>query len=412
MRRTVTYVSGTDNRKRRTDNAIMPVPLIYSVRSVRVRWASNLVAVLGIAGVVAVFVAMLAMAKGFQATLVDSGSEWNAIVRRGGASSEMDSIVTLEQLKVVSDAPGVAHDLDGAPLVSAEVVVVRAFHHRASGSDALAQVRGVSPRSLQIRDTLRVASGRFFRPGLAELVVGKNAARMYDGLTLGAKPNFGGRPWTVVGILDAGGSAYDSEIWCDLPLLLQTYQRPLNIFSTVTVRLTSPSALGEFRRALDSDPRLDLQAESEVEYYAKQSRVLGTLIRVLGFMVAAVMGIGAVFGALNTMYSAVASRSREIATLRALGFGGAGVVAAFLLESTLIAAAGGVVGCVAVLPLNGLTTSTLNWQTFSQVAFAFRVTPGLLAGGIAFALAMGFLGGFLPALRAARLPIAAALRDL
>ena len=297
-------------------------------------------------------------------------------------------------------------------MVSGEAVVVRAFHHKASGSDALAQVRGVSERSLRIRDTVRIASGRFFRPGLAELVVGKNAAQMYDGLTLGATPMFGGRPWTVVGIMDAGGSAYDSEIWCDLPLLLQTYQRPVNIFSTVTVRLTSPSAIGTFQRALASDPRLDLQADSEVEYYAKQSRVLGTLIRVLGFMVATVMGIGAVFGALNTMYSAVASRSREIATLRALGFGGAGVITAFLFESMIIAAAGGVTGCLAALPLNGLTTSTLNWQTFSQVAFAFRVTPGLLGGGLCFALAMGFLGGFLPALRAARLPIASALRDL
>jgi putative ABC transport system permease protein len=390
----------------------MAIPLVYTIRSVRARWASNVVAVLGIAGVVAVFVAMLAMAKGFQATLVDSGSEGNAIVRRGGASSEMDSIVTLDQLKVISDAPGVAHDLDGTPMVSGEAVVVRAFHHKASGSDALAQVRGVSERSLRIRDTVRIASGRFFRPGLAELVVGKNAAQMYDGLTLGATPMFGGRPWTVVGIMDAGGSAYDSEIWCDLPLLLQTYQRPINIFSTVTVRLTSPSAIGTFQRALASDPRLDLQADSEVEYYAKQSRVLGTLIRVLGFMVATVMGVGAVFGALNTMYSAVASRSREIATLRALGFGGAGVITAFLFESMIIAAAGGVTGCLAALPLNGLTTSTLNWQTFSQVAFAFRVTPGLLGGGFCFALAMGFLGGFLPALRAARLPIAAALRDL
>lgn len=390
----------------------MVVPLIYNIRSARVRWATNLVAVLGIAGVVAVFVAMLAMAKGFQSTLVESGSERNAIVRRGGAQSEMDSILTLEQLKVVADAPGVARDLDGSPLLSGEAVVVRAFHHKASGSDALAQVRGVSQNSLRIREGLRISEGRFFKPGLAELVVGKNASLMYEGLTLGSKTKFGGGIWTVVGILDAGGSAYESEIWCDLPLLLQTYKRPTNIFSTATVRLTSPGALGAFQRALASDPRLDVQADREVDYYAKQSRVLSTLIRVLGFLVAGVMGVGAVFGALNTMYSAVASRSREIATLRALGFGGAGIVASFLVESLLIAGAGGAVGCLAALPLNGLTTSTLNWQTFSQVAFAFRVTPGLLFGGFLFALVMGFLGGLLPALRAARLPIATALRDL
>lgn len=390
----------------------MAIPLIYNIRSVRERWASSLVAVLGIAGVVGVFVAMLSMAKGFQLTLVDSGSPRNAIVRRGGATSEMDSIVRLDDLRVIQDAPGVARDDEGQPLVSGEVVVIASFHHKASGADALAQVRGVSPKALKVRDAVRIAQGRFFTPGLAELVVGKNAAQIYSGLTLGSTPRFGGRTWTVVGIMDAGGSAFDSEVWCDQPLLSQTYQRPVNIFSTVTARLTSPAAFTQFKDSLSSDPRLNVVVEREVDYYAKQSRMVSTMIRVLGFLVAFVMGIGAVFGAFNTMYAAVTARSREIATLRALGFGGGTVVVSMLFESLLIAFAGGLLGCVVILPINGLTTSTLNWQTFSQIAFAFRVTPDLLLTGVIFALVMGFLGGLVPSVRAARLPVAAALREL
>lgn len=390
----------------------MTIPLIYSIRSVRVRWASNLVAVLGIAGVVGVFVAMLSMAKGFQKTLVDSGSPGNALVRRGGSQSEMDSIITLEELKVISDAPGVARAADSSPLVSGEAVVIRGIRHKRSESDALAQVRGVSEKALEIRPSVKIARGRLFKPGLAELVVGKNAAEIYEGLTLGSKPAFGGRTWTVVGIMDSGGSAFDSEIWAHHPLLMQTYNRPINLYSTVTVHLSSPAEFGAFRDALARDPRLDVQAEREIDYYAKQSGMVSTMIRVLGFLVAFVMAIGAVFGAFNTMYSAVAARARELAVLRAVGFRGFSVVAAMLIESLLLALAGGLVGCAAVLPLNGLTTSTLNWQTFSQLAFAFRVTPDLLLMGVLFALLMGFLGGLVPAWRAAHLPVATALREL
>jgi len=390
----------------------MAIPLIYNIRSVKERWASNLVAVLGIAGVVGVFIAMLAMAKGFQLTLVDSGSPGNVLVRRGGSQSEMDSSITLEQLRVISDAPGIALDADSAPLVSGEVVAIRSVRHKRSGADALAQVRGVSEKALKIRRGIRIVQGRFFRPGLAELVVGKNAAEMYEGLSLGAKPVFGGRTWTVVGIMDSGGTAFDSEVWAHRPLWLQTYKLPLSHFSTVTVRLTSPSAFSAFRDAVASDPRLDVEAERETTYYAKQSKMVSTMIRVLGFLVAFVMGIGAVFGAFNTMYSAVAARAREIATLRALGFSGGSVVASMLFESLLIALAGGLLGCAVILPINGLTTSTLNWQTFSQLAFAFRVTPDLLLTGVVFALIMGFLGGLVPSIRAARLPVAEALREL
>jgi putative ABC transport system permease protein len=263
-----------------------------------------------------------------------------------------------------------------------------------------------------VRDILRVTAGRFFEPGMAELVVGKNARDTVQGMELGARPKFGGREWTVVGVMDGGGSAFDSEIWCDVTLLQQAFDRPATIFQSVTVRLDSPDSLSKFKDALTSDPRLNVQAEREQEYYAKQSQQLSMLIRRLGFLVAFVMGIGAVFAALNTMYSSVAARAREVATLRALGFGPLTVIVAFVFESLLIALVGGLVGCLAVLPVNGLTVSTLNFQTFSQLAFAFRVTPWLCLAGIAFALFMGLIGGLLPAIRAARLPVASALREL
>jgi putative ABC transport system permease protein len=388
------------------------IPLIYNLRSVRVRWVSAVVAVVGIAGAVGVFVAMLALAQGFEATLATSGSPSAVIVRRAGATSEMDTAVTRDSSRIIGDAPGVARGTDGEPLLSGEVVVVAALPLRKTGTDANIQLRGVTPAALKVRDILRVTAGRFFEPGMAELVVGKNARDTVQGMELGARPKFGGREWTVVGVMDGGGSAFDSEIWCDVTLLQQAFDRPATIFQSVTVRLDSPDSLSKFKDALTSDPRLNVQAEREQEYYAKQSQQLSMLIRRLGFLVAFVMGIGAVFAALNTMYSSVAARAREVATLRALGFGPLTVIVAFVFESLLIALVGGLVGCLAVLPVNGLTVSTLNFQTFSQLAFAFRVTPWLCLAGIAFALFMGLIGGLLPAIRAARLPVASALREL
>jgi putative ABC transport system permease protein len=389
----------------------MSIPVVYNVRSVFQRWPSAIVAVLGIAGTVGVFVAVLALAQGFRATLVASGSPRNAIVRRAGADSEMVSTVTLEQFRVIGDAAGVARD-DKGPLASGEVVVVAAFPLARTGTDANVQVRGVSPRVLEVRANVRVAEGRFFQPGLAELIIGKNAIKTYQGFVLGNTIRFGGGTWRVVGVFDAGGSAFDSEIWCDANVLNEIYKRPTNVFQSVTARLESPAALARFKDALTSDPRLSVQVEREDEYYARQSKMLTDLIRVLGFLVAIVMGVGAVFGALNTMYSAIAERSREIATMRALGFAGSAVVISFIVESLFIAFLGGVLGCLAVLPMNGFTTGTINWQTFSHLAFAFKITPGLFVSGIVFALLMGFIGGVPPALRAIRRPVAVALRGL
>src|SRR5208282_4792046 len=389
----------------------MAIPFVYNFRSVTARWTSSIVAVLGIAGTVGVFVAMLSLARGFRATLVASGSEDNAIVLRAGATSEMMSGIKLEDIKILQDAPGVARALD-APLVTSEVVVVAPFPLRATGTDANAQIRGVSANVLTIRRNVKIVQGRMFQPGLAELIVGKNASSSYSGLTLGNTVNFGGGHWQVVGIFDAGGSAFDSEVWCDARVLDDVYKRPSNIFQSATVHLTSPQAFQQFKDAVTSDPKLNVDVTREVDYYTKQSILMTTLITVLGGLVASVMAIGAIFGALNTMYSAVSERGREIGTMRALGFGAGAVVFSFLLEALFIALIGGVIGCVSVLRLNGVTTSTMNMQTFSNIAFAFRITPPLLVGGIIFALTMGLLAGFLPAIRAARRPVALALREL
>jgi putative ABC transport system permease protein len=389
----------------------MAIPVVYNVRSVRQRWTSAVVAVLGIAGTVGVFVAMLSLAHGFKATLVSSGSAGNAMVRRAGSTSEMDSSITLDQVKVLEDEPGVARGPNG-PLVTSETVVIAPFPLRSTGTDANVQIRGVSSKTLEVRNKVKIVEGRFFEPGVAELIVGRNAVNTYSGLTLGSSVTFGGGTWRVVGVFDAGGSAFDSEVWCDARVLNQIYHRPDNVFQSVTLHLTSPAALREFKDAVTSDPRLTVDVSREVDYYDKQSRALTVLITTLGGIVAFIMGIGAVFGALNTMYSAVAERSREIATLRAIGFGAASVVFSFVLEALLISFAGGLLGCIAVLPLNGLTTGAMNWQTFSHLAFAFKITPPLLIQGVIFALIMGVVGGLPPALRAARRPVAPALRGL
>ena len=389
----------------------MAIPVIYNLRSLRQRWTSAIVAVLGIAGTVGVFIAMLALARGFEATLAASGSPNNAIVLRAGANVEMTSILELDQIKVVEQAPGVDRAKGGAR-ISPEVVVIAAVPLKSTGTDANVQIRGVSADVLEVRQGVRVTRGRFFRPGLTELVIGKNVATTYAGFSLGARVRFGGSAWTVVGIFDAGGSAFDSEIWSDAAVLNQAYQRPQNIYQSATVRLTSPAAFTRFKDAITSDPRLTLETERETQYYAKQSEIVTTMITVLGTLVALVMAVGAVFGALNTMYSAIAAREREIATMLAIGFDATSVVVSFMFESLLIALAGAVIGCIAVLPLNGLTTGTINWQTFSHLAFAFQIDAVLMLYGVAFGLLMGFVGGVFPAVRAARRPIAAALREL
>jgi putative ABC transport system permease protein len=389
----------------------MAIPLIYNVRSVRARWTSTIVAVLGIAGTVGVFVAMLSLAQGFRATLVASGSPDNALVMRAGSSSEMMGGITLDSIKVIQDAPGIARGSNG-PLITQDVVGVMPIPLISTGTDANVQIRGVSPNVLEIRKFVKISQGRMFNPGMSEIVVGKNASKTYSGLTVGNKIDMAGGHLEVVGVFDAGGSAFDSEIWTDSRVLNDILKRPSNIFQSATVHLDSPSSFQALKDSLTSDPRLNVDVTREIDYYAKQSTTMTTLIKVLGGFVAAIMAIGAIFGALNTMYSAVAERGREIATMRALGFNASSVIFSFLVEALLISFIGGVIGCLVVLPLNGLTTSTMNFQTFSNLAFAFKITPELLVKGIIFALVMGVVGGLLPAVRAASLPVATALREL
>lgn len=389
----------------------MAIPIIYNLRSVKARWTSAIVAVVGIAGTVGVFVAMLSLARGFKATLVSSGSPDNAIVMRAGATSEMTGGVGIDTVKIIQDKPGIALSADG-PLMTPEIVLVAPIPLISTGTDANVEVRGVSKNVLEIRRNIKILQGRMFTPGLYEIVVGRNANVSYAGLTLGNTISLGSAHWKIVGIFDAGGSSFDSEIWGDAHLIGPAYNRPDTFFQSVTVHLTSRDAFQRLRDAATADPRLNVDVTREIDYYAKQSNRLTTLITVLGGIVAAIMAIGAVFGALNTMYSAVAERGREIATMRALGFGGPSVVVSFVIEALLIAFVGGLIGCLAVIPLNGLTTGAMNLQTFSHVAFAFKITPELLVRGVVFALVMGLIGGFLPAVRAAQLPVATALREL
>lgn len=389
----------------------MAIPVVYNLRSVKERWTSSVVAVLGIAGTVAVFVAMLALARGFQVALTSSGLPDNVKVQQVGADSEMTSSMEIGAVRVVEDAPLVAH-AGSDPKVSAEVVVLANLLMRGTTADANVQVRGVSPRVLSVRNNVRIVQGRFFTPGLYELVAGKNAARSYEGVDLGKTVRIGPGQWKVVGIFDAGGSAFDSEIWADANIINGAYQRPPGVYQSVTAKLRSAEDFTAFKTALERDPRAKLQASLEPAYYESQSQLVTTLITVLGTIVAIVMGLGAILAALNTMYSAVSERSREIAVLRALGFQGGSIILSFLAEALIIAIIGGVIGCLVVLPVNGITTGTINWQTFSHLSFAFRITPDLLIWGVVFAIFMGVLGGLPPAIRAARANVSTTLRAL
>jgi putative ABC transport system permease protein len=340
-----------------------------------------------------------------------SGSPDGAIVLRSGADSEMVSGLGRDQTRVIADAPGVARTAQG-PLASAELFVIIDLPKRSSGTDANVPLRGVEPAALLVRDNLKIIQGRMFDWGKDEVIVGCGAAQEFAGLQVGSKIKVGRYEWPVVGIFSANGGASESEIWTDAKVLQAAYNRG-DSFQSVSVRLNSPAAFQEFKDSLTSNPQLTVQVIRQSDYYAQQSETITRLITTLGFLIAFLMAIGAVFGALNTMYSAVAARTREIATLRALGFGGSAVVVSLMLESLLLALVGGVIGGgLAYFAFNNFHTSTMNWQSFSQLTFAFRVTPELLVRGIVWSALIGLIGGLFPAIRAARLPIAAALREL
>jgi len=382
----------------------------FNLRSIPERKGSAVAAMVGIAGVVAVLVGVLAIAEGFRRTMTHSSDPDVAVVLRSGADSEMTSGFTREETRVITDAPGVAHDAQG-PLASAELFVIIDLPKRSTGTSANVPLRGVESRAMDVRGNIQITQGRKFEPGKNEVVVGAGAAREFAGLDLGREFRVGQNTWHVVGIFTAGGGVAESEIWSDAAVLQPAYHRN-DTFQSVYVRLTSAGAFPEFKDSLTTNPQLTVKVSRLTEFYSEHSQVVIEFISKIGTFIAAMMALGALFGALNTMYSAVAARTREIATLRALGFSSGPVIMSVLLESFVLALLGGIIGAAgAYLAFDGFTTSTMNFQTFSQVTFAFAVTPPLLVRAIVWASVLGFLGGLFPAIRAARLPIATGLRE-
>lgn len=377
------------------------------ISSLPQRWGASSVIVVGIAGVVGVLVAMLAMGEGFKATLNSTGDETSAIVLRGGSQAETNSVITRDQVPLIGTLAGIARDTQGRPLLSPELSQVVNLPSRSDGSDVNAQFRGVGELAWAVRDKVRLIEGRRFSPGLREIVVGQGARSQFRGLEVGKALTLGNQQWTVVGVF-ASGDAHDSELWTDSETLASTYNR--SSYQSITVRTDGAAGFTAFKDAMDADQRLKLDVSTTRAYYGRQSGQLATLINVLGTVIGAIMAVGAVFGALNTMYAAVAGRAREIATMRAIGFRGLPVVVAVMLETMLLALLGGLLGGLLAWSIfNGYSVSTLG-SNFSQVVFQFKVSPELLWNGLKWALGIGLVGGLFPALRAARLPVTAALR--
>jgi putative ABC transport system permease protein len=374
------------------------------------RLGSSLVVIVGIAGVVGVLVALLAMGVGFERTLKETGTDDTVIMLRSGSQTELNSVLSHETAQLLAQQPQVLRDAHGQPIASPELVVVASLTKKGSGLDANVELRGVGEHALELHPNVRIVAGRAFRPGLRELIAGKGAREQFRGLEPGSTLKLNGQQWTVVGAFESG-DAHDSEIWGDADVVGSTYRRGSST-TTVVARLTDPRAYDALKANLAGDPRLQVDMKTTRAYYSAQSEQLARLLRILGTVVGTIMAIGAVFGALNTMYAAVAARGREIATLRAMGFGGLPVVIAVLLETMLLALLGGVIGAgIAWLLFDNYTASTLG-SNFSQVVFAFSVSPALLWSGLKWALAIGFIGGLFPAVRAARIAVTAGLREL
>ncbi len=380
-----------------------------NLRNVPSRWGASLVVVVGIGGVVGVLVALLAMAEGFRATLASTGRDDRAIILRGGSKDELGSVMLRDQAVIVSNAPGVRKGADGKPLALFELYMLTDLAKQGDTTPNNVVVRGTSPDVFAVRTEGRIVDGRMFKAGLREVIAGRGAQGQFANLKVGSKVEIRDGFWDVVGVFETGGDVHESEIWVDADVLTAAARR--QAFNNVTVQLDDAATFPAFRDALTSDPRLTVNVQKEPEYYASRSSQLNEFIKVLGYSVAVIMGIGAIFGALNTMYVAVSARAVEIATLRAIGFGSTPVVISVLAESLLLALIGGTIGAaVSYAIFNGYSVATLNMQTFSQVAFAFRVTPQLLQQGLMLALLLGFFGGLFPAVRAARLPVVEALR--
>jgi putative ABC transport system permease protein len=383
----------------------------FGLLSIPQRRGAVAATVIGIAGVVGVLVGVLSMAVGFRQAMAASGSADSAIVLRSGADSEMVSGLDHDSTRLIADAPGVARTSNG-PMASAELFVIINLPKRTTGTDANVPLRGVEEMAMPVRGTMKIVEGRMFEMGRNEVIVGAGAKQEFRGLAVGDKIRVGHDEWPVVGVFTAGGGLAESEIWTDARVLQAAYKRG-DSFQSVYARLDSADSFNKFKDALTSNPQIQVKVERQSDYYAEQAETVTRLITTLGYLIAFLMALGAVFGALNTMYSAVSARTREIATLRALGFGTAAVVVSLMLESLVLAFLGGALGGgLAYAIFNNFHTATMNMQTFSQVTFAFAVTPLLLAQGVIWASIIGLIGGIFPALRAARMPIASALREL
>lgn len=384
---------------------------VFNLGTIPERRGAAFAAAVGIAGVVAVFVGVLSIAEGFRAAMTITGADDMVIVLRSGADSEMTSGLSRDEVRLVADAPGVARTADG-PLASGELFVIINLPKRSTGTDANVPLRGIGSAGMAVRGDIRIVEGKRFESGRNEVIVGVGAARSVAGLEVGKSIQVGQSDWKVVGVFSGGGGAAESEIWTDAAVLQPAFHRG-DSFQSVCARLSSPQAFPQFKDALTTNPQLKVKPLRQAEFLAEQSSMLTSFIQGVGVLVTALMALGALFGALNTMYSAVAARTREIATLRALGFGSSPVVLSVMLESLALAVIGGGVGAsAAYLAFDGFQAATINWQTFSQVAFAFTVTPQLLVAAIVWAAAIGMIGGLFPAIRAARLPVATALREM
>jgi ABC-type antimicrobial peptide transport system permease subunit len=386
----------------------MKIPLSYIVRNLWTRKLTTTLTAGGMALVVFVFATVLMLEEGLRDTLVQTGTWDNAVMIRRSSGTEVQSVIDRNQAAVLSSAPEIAYGADGEPLASKEVVVLINLEKRGSGKPSNVVIRGVGEKGLALRPQVKLTAGRMFRPGSSEIVAGRAIAERFSGAGLNETLRFGGRAWTVVGLFDAGGSGFDSEIWGDADQMMQAFRR--NAYSVTVVKLVAADRFPAFRARLEADPRLTVEAKRETVFYAEQSEVLANFIRILGLTLSVIFSFGAIIGAMITMYAAVANRTAEIGTLRALGFQRRSILAAFLLEALFLAMLGGVIGlCLASL-MQLVSVSTMNWQSFAEIAFRFSLTPRIVFQSLAFAAFMGLLGGVLPAARAARLKIVDALR--
>jgi ABC-type lipoprotein release transport system permease subunit len=386
----------------------MPIPYYYSYRNLWSRRLTTVLTAAGMAMVVFVFAATLMLAEGLEKTLVETGSADNVVVIRKSANSEVQSGVERNQAAIVESDPAVAVGADGSPLLAKELVVLINLPKRGTNKPANVVIRGVAPTSLALRPQVRLREGRMPRPGSAEVVAGESLARRFTGGGMGERLRFGMRDWTVVGVFDAGATGFSSEIWGDADQLMQAFRRP--VYSSILFRLRDPSEFAAVKRRIEEDPRLTLEAKRETRFYLDQSEAMARFLRILGLTLTTIFSLGAVIGAMITMYAAVANRVTEIGTLRALGFEKGSVLAAFVLEALFLGLIGGVAGLVGASFLQLITISTMNWQTFSELAFSFALTPAIVGKALLFSLVMGLAGGLLPAFRAARMSIVDALR--